>query len=100
MTTTASIEAIQNSFPFPTITPYTGEKDYASIEKKTLLGFTVTNTAYLIITGVAFVHHINPGYLPIIPDPATAAKTSKLLLQHKDLLRMFQEIVNIDCALK
>ena len=120
MVSAASVEVIRNSFPFPTITSYTGEPDYACIKKvhdklranaasvhstlgggnHGLLGLVMTSASYLTTTGTAFIRPANPGYLPVIPDPCTAAQTAEFVRQHTNLLRMFQETVNTDRALK
>ena len=60
----------------------------------------MTDTSYLATTGIAFVRQLIPGFLPIITDPSTAAQTSELVRQHTNLLRLFQETVNTDRALK
>jgi len=119
MTTAASVEVIRHSFPFPNITAYTGEPAYEHIKKvhdklkadaasvrstlggghHGLLGLMMTNASYFATTGVEFVLPANPGYLPVIPEAATAAQIAELVRQHTNLLRQFQETINTDRAL-
>ena len=120
MVSAASVEVIRNSFPFPTITSYTGEPEYGCIKKvhdklkanapsvhstlggrnHCLLGLVTTSASYLTTTGSAFTRPANSWYLPVISDPCTAAQTAEIVRQHTNLLRVFQETVNTDRALK
>ena len=55
---------------------------------------------YLIITGLEFDHPLHPGYLPEIPDGATAVTTSKFVRHNKVVRTKFDITKACDDALK
>ena len=115
-----SVDAIRDSFPFPTIPSLTGQPTYESIRafhmklksnaasipstlgggNHGLLGLVLAGPTYQLFTGHAFALPINPGAVPVIPAGATAAHTGEIVRQHAENLRIFQETQRTDQALK
>ena len=120
VTSAPSVDAIRDSFPFPTIPKLTGLPTYESIRSihmklksnaasipstlgggnHGLLGLVLAAATYQLFTGHAFVMPLNPGAVPVIPAGATAAHTGELVCQHGENLQMYQETQRTDQALK
>ena len=115
-----SVDAIRDSFPFPTLPKQMGVPTFETIKAahmklKTnaasipstlgggnhgLLGLVLTNAVYNTLTGHNFVLPNNPGAVPTIPNNATAAQIGEEVRQHGERLRCYQETNRTDHALK
>ena len=64
-----------------------------------LLSLTVTADVYATVSTIAFVVPANLGPQPAIPPVATGSQISELVRQHKELLQIWKEHLNMDKAL-
>ena len=64
-----------------------------------LLALTVTAAVYSTVSAIAFVVPANLGPQPAILPVTTGSQISELVRQHKELLQIWKEHLNMDKAL-
>ena len=117
--TVPSVEDLTNAFP-TTITPITGEPNYASLKNlkdqlkanaasipTTLgggnhgyLGLILSPSSYMTITTTPFQEPNYPGQHPTIPAGTNPATTSAIIRCHTEDLQQWHECKNVITALK
>ena len=115
-----TIDAIVDAFPHPSLTPIDGLPTFASIRNMQvelnanaasvhsnlgngqlgLLYLTIDRTTYETLSDVVFVEPPNPGPVPEIPANATARQATDFRANHAENLRIFNQYIKTDKALK
>lgn len=98
-------------FPYPTIEPIQGPPTYetltavhlclnanaASVDSELgggqhgLLGMTISDTSYTILTNETFTPPVKPTITPAIPTKATESQAIAIRLNHTEKLRVWRE---------
>ena len=117
--TVPSVEDLTNAFPI-TITPITGEPNYASLKNLNdqlkanvtsiptnlgggnhrYLGLILSPSSYATIATTPFQEPNYPGQHPTIPAGTNATTTSAIICRHTEDLQQWRECKNIITALK
>ena len=115
-----TIDAIIDAFPRPSLTPIDGLPTFVSIRNMQielnanaasvhsnlgngqlgLLYLTVDRATYGTLSNVAFVEPPNPGPVPEIPANATSRQATDVRVNHAENLRIFNQYIKTDKALK
>ena len=116
----SDIEAITDTFPYPSIPQIAGQPTFSSIKEMHLklnqnaasvqsnLGdgeqghiyLTVTDAVYATLSNTPFIEPLNPGITPISPAGATARQISQTRTDFSENRRIFNQFNNTDKALK
>jgi hypothetical protein len=109
-----------DAFPHPSIPPILGVPSYATIAKlhlklnanaasvfsglgngaHGLLALTVSNTVYNTLSAIPFIHPVNPGSQPVIPNNSTGNQIAAITRDHTEARRIWKEHLTTDKNLK